>query len=87
MIPTKPDIDLFAFRRIKVKCSVRVQDKEFRKEPGIAMFMAYNIGAAMFAVKMKGVNRKPNLLERRILLSKEVIVDTATIVIDEEFWH
>ena len=87
MIPTKPDIDLFAFQRIKVKCSVRVRDKEFREKPGIAMFTAYNVGAAMFAVKMKGVDRKPNLLEKRILLSKEVIVDAATIVVDEEFWH
>ena len=66
---------------------VGIQDKEFRKESGIAMFMAKNVGAAMFAVIMEGINRKPDLLEGRVLLSKQVVINTTAVIIDEEFWH
>ena len=49
------------------------------------MFMADNVSAAMFAVIMEGINRKPDLLENRVLLSKQVVINTTTVIIDEEF--
>jgi hypothetical protein len=84
MEPTQPNIGLLCYGGVEPPVPP-VLTKKLRKECRVTVALTESVRLSMFIGKMEDVNRKPDILEIRVIF--DVLCNTAIVVEDDVVGH